>query len=247
MSSRQTTKTESKKNRSFQLSPYYDGPNYLDSHGTADSAKDASANHNKYVNEFILAEHYLQRLRIIKSNEISMEKNNKCIKLFDEISKIEEEIKKSSGPKKRKFDNLIKYNQSFNPLVDAKLNLEKEIEKCELEIKIKYNIMINAYHVIYLYIRYLYSKTEYEQEITKKNFKKLNELIYNFMKEFPNCLEQLTRENSRKTAKLHIDIITFNLNYKGSESQEELIKKIKNIRRSLKYKKRKDMILNKKN
>jgi len=243
MSSRQTTKTESKKNRSFQLNI----DDNLYSFGTADSNEDASANHNKYVNEFILAEHYLQRLRIIKSNEISMEKNNKCIKLFDEISKIEEEIKKSSGPKKRKFDNLIKYNQSFNPLVDAKLNLEKEIEKCELEIKIKYNIMINAYHVIYLYIRYLYSKTESEQEITKKNFKKLNDLIYNFMKEFPNCLEQFTRENSRKKAKQHIDIITFNLNYKSSESQEELIKKIKNIRRSLKYKKRKDMILNKKN
>lgn len=237
MSSRQTTKTESKKNRSFQLN--IDDNLYSD--GTADSNEDASANHNKYVNEFILAEHYLQRLRGIKSNEISMEIREKCSKLFDEISKIEKKIKqaKSSGP--RKFDNLIKYNQSFNPLVDAKLNLEKKIEKCKLKIKIKHNIMINAYYVIYVYIRYLYSKTESEQEITEHNFERLNKLIYNFMKEFPNCLEQFTRENSKKTAKLHIDIITVNLNYKGSESQEELIKKIKNIRRSLKYKKRHDI------
>ena len=243
MSSRQTTKTESKKNRSFQLSPYYDGPNYLDSHGTADSNKDASANHNKYVNEFILAEHYLQELREINEGKIRMEINNKCSKLFDEISKIKKQIQqdKLSGPKKRKFDNLIKYNQSFNPLVDAKLNLEKKIEKCKLEIKIKNNIMINAYLVIYFYIRYLYSKTESEAVITKHNFERLNELIYDFMKEFPNCLEQFTRENSRKTAKQHIDIITFNLNYKGSETQEELIKKIKNIRRSLKYEKRRDI------
>lgn len=237
MSSRQTTKTESKSNRSFQLNT----DDNLYSDGTPDSNESAIANHNKYVNEFILAEHYLQRLREIKSNEISMEINNKCSKLFDEISKIEEKIKKSSGPKKRKFDNSIKYNQSFNPLVDAKLNLEKKIEKCKLKIKIKHNIMINAYYVIYVYIRYLYSKTESDQTITKHNFERLNKLIYNFMKEFPNCLEQFTRENSRKTAKQHIDIITFNLNYKGSETQEELIKKIKNIRRSLKYKKRHDI------
>lgn len=239
MSSRQTTKTESKSNRSFQLSPY----DNLDSHGTADSDEAASANHNIYVMEFIQAEHNLQRLRDINVGKIHMEINNKCSKLFDEISKIKKQIQqeKLSGPKKRNFDNSIKYNQSFNPLVDAKLNLEKKIEKCILKIKIKHNIMINAYYVIYLYIRYLYSKTESDQTITKHNFKRLNELIYNFMKEFPNCLEQFTRENSRKTAKQHIDIITFNLNYKGSETQEELIKKIKNIRRSLKYKKRHDI------
>ena len=51
MSSRQTTKTESKKNRSFQLNI----DDNLYSFGTADSNEDASANHNKYVNEFILA------------------------------------------------------------------------------------------------------------------------------------------------------------------------------------------------
>lgn len=245
MSSRQTTKTESKKNRSFQLSPYSYGPNYLDSHGAADSDEDAIANKNIYVMEFIQAEHNLQRLREINDGKIRMEINNKCSKLFDEISKIKKQIQqaKLSGPKKRKLDNLIKYNQSFNLLVVAKLNLEKKIKECKLEIKIEHNIMINAYLVIYFYIRYLYSKTETESEdmITINNFEKLNELIYNFMKEFPNCLEQFTRENSRKTAKQHIDIIKFNLNYKGSETQEELINKIKNIRRSLKYKKRSDI------
>lgn len=243
MSSRQTTKTESKKNRSFQLSPYYDGPNYLDSHGTADSDEDAIANRNIYVMEFIHAEHNLQILRDINESKIRKEINNKCSKLFDEISKIKKQIQqeKLSGPKKRKLDNSIKYNQSFNLLVYAKLNLKKKIEECELKIKIEHNIMINAYLVIYFYIRYLYSKTESEAVITEYNFKRLNELIYNFMKEFPNCLEQFTRENSIKTAKQHIDIITFNLNYKGSKTQEELIKKIKNIRRSLKYKKRSDI------